>query len=55
MSGDLVVGEGLLEFGAGEAVANAAGEIAEIKALAGWIGRAEETLEAAAQILRPDQ
>jgi hypothetical protein len=51
----LVVGEDLFERGAGEAVANAAGEFAEIEALAGGVGGAEKALEAASQILGADQ
>lgn len=48
---DLVVSQGLLEFGAREAVANAAGEFAEVEALGSRIARAEKALEAAAQVL----
>lgn len=55
MFGDLVVGEGLLEPGAGEAIADAAREIAKVEPLARRIGGAEKTLEAAAQILRADK
>ena len=55
MLGVLVVGEDLFERGAGEAVTNAAREFAEIEAFACWIGRAEEALQAAAQVLRADE
>jgi hypothetical protein len=55
MLGVLIVGEDLLERGAGESIADSAREFAEIEALAGWNGRAKEALEAAAQVLRADE
>jgi hypothetical protein len=51
----LVVGEGLFEFGAGEAVADEFCEVAEIEAFAGGVWRAEETLHAFAEVLRADE
>src|ERR1700735_1456263 len=53
--GGLVVGVGLLEFGAGEAVADAASEFAEVEAFAGGVERAEQALHAFAEVLRADQ
>ena len=55
MFGVLVVGEDLFERRASEAVTNAAREFAQIQALAGWVWRAEEALQAAAQVLRANQ
>ena len=55
MFGDLVVGEGLLEPGASEAIADGAREIAKIEALAGRLGGAEKALQSAAQVLRADE
>src|SRR5580704_6198105 len=51
MFGVLVVGEDLFERGAGEAVTDAAGELAKIEALAGRIGGAEKALQAALEVL----
>src|SRR5580658_2765024 len=51
MLGVLIVSKDLFERGAGEAVANAAGEFAQIEALARGIGGAEQSLQAALQIL----
>ena len=51
----LIVSEDLFKRGARQSITDAAGEIAEIEAFAGWIGRAEETLQSSAQILRANQ
>ncbi len=53
--GMLIVGENLFKRGAGEAIANAAREFAQIEALAVGIGGAEEALQPAAQILGANQ
>jgi hypothetical protein len=55
MLGVLVVGEGLLEFRAGEAVANEFCEVAKVEALARGIWRAEKALHAFAEILGADE
>ena len=55
MFGDVVVGDGLLEFGAGEAIANARGEIAKVEAFGAGIGWPEEALKAAAKILSAEK
>lgn len=55
MLGVLIVSEGLLERGAGEAIADGAREFSQVEAFARWIGRTKEALEAAAQVLRADQ
>lgn len=52
MPGDLIIGEVLLEFGTGAAIANPCGEIAEVEALRARLGRTEQTLKAPPQILR---
>ena len=51
----LVVGVGLFEFRAGEAVADCLREFAKIEAFAGGIERAEQALHALAEVLRADE
>ena len=55
MLGDLVVGDGLLELGAGKAVADGASEVAEIEALGAGFGRTEKALESAAKVLGAEE
>lgn len=55
MLGVLIVGEDLFERGTGKAIANAARKFAEIETLAGGVGRPEEALQAAAEILRANE
>jgi len=55
MLGVLIVSEDLFERGARQSITNAAREFAEVEAFAGRIGRAEEALQAAAQVLRANQ
>jgi len=49
--GVLIVGEGLLELGAGDAVTDALGKITQTEALGRGIQRAEEAIEPASEVL----